>query len=175
VATEDIIVYGKDTLIRVADTVAGLAAGQINAALHTLTLRLSQEFDEKRWMDGDQTFDTDAVAGGMVTIEVEATYAKTTQTVGIGSESDDWLSDDAVQKFVQIVSTSTAEAQGGTFYSWTTTLPARYYTREEGEEGGNTVIVLMARANFEADDFDGAFESTVVNTLTEADLGLVAS
>jgi hypothetical protein len=175
VATDDAIVYGKDTLIRVADTVAGLAAGTITDALHTLTLRLSQEFDEKLWMDGDQTFDTDAVAGGMVTIEVEATYAKTTQTVGLGSESDDWMSDASVQRFIQIVSTSTVDAGTATPYSWTTTMPARYYTREESDEGGNSVIVLNAHANFEADDFDGAFESTVINTLTEAELGNTTS
>ena len=85
------------------------------------------------------------------------------------------MSDAAVQRFIQIVSTSTVEAGTATPYSWTTTMPARYYTREESDSGGNTVIVLTARANFEADDFDGAFESTVVNTLGEAELGLVAS
>ena len=175
VATDDAIVYLKDGLIRVADTVAGLGAGQINDALHTFVLRLSQEIDEKRWANGDQSFDIDAYAGGMVTIELEATYAKTTQTVGIGSESDDWLSDQAVQRYIQMEFTSTVEAQGGTPFSWIFTMPARYYTREESDIGGNTVIVLMARANFDPDDFDGAFESTIVTTLTEADLGLVAS
>jgi hypothetical protein len=175
VSTDDAIVYLKDGLIRVADTVAGLAAGQITDALHTFVLRLSQEYDEKRWANGDQSFDVDDVAGGMVTIELEATYAKTAQTVGIGSESDDWLSDDAVQRFVQMEFTSTVEAQAGIPYSWGLTLPARYYTRTEGESGGNSVIVLTARANFEPDDFAGAFTSTVVNTLTEADLGVVGS
>ena len=67
------------------------------------------------------------------------------------------------------------EAEGGTPYSWTVTFPMRYYTREEGEVGGNTIVVLTGHAFYDPDDFNGVFTSTVVNTLTEAELGLAYS
>jgi hypothetical protein len=58
-----------------------------------------------------------------------------------------------------------------TFYSWTVTMPMRYYTRTEGESGQNSTIILTGHAFYDPDDLDGVFESVIVNTLTEAELG----
>jgi hypothetical protein len=169
------LVYLKDCAIYIADTTAGLAAGQIIDALHTITIRGSGDIDEKRYANGTQTFDVSAWARATRAIEIEATFAKTVDTVGLGSESDAWISDQAVDRYLRLIFTSTAEAQGGTPYSWTITTPCRYYTRTEGESGGNTVIVLTAHAFYDPDDLDGVFETTVVNTLTAAELGLAGS
>ena len=54
-------------------------------------------------------------------------------------------------------------------------MPMRYYTREEGESGGNAVIVLTGHAFYDPDDFDGFFRSVIVNGLHAADLGSAAS
>ena len=54
-------------------------------------------------------------------------------------------------------------------------MPARYYTREDGESGGNTTVTLTANAFYEPDDFAGFFESVAVNKLTDADLGTITS
>ena len=58
-------------------------------------------------------------------------------------------------------------------------MPMRYYTREEGELGGNTTVVLTAHAFYDppagSGDFGGVVDTTVVNTLTQGDLGLVGS
>jgi len=175
VAGNEALVYLKDMSIFIADSTAGLAAGQISDALHNFTLRLSAETDEKRWANGSQVFDVDAYARTSRSIELECTFAKTDDTVGTGSESDDWMSDQAVDRYVRLTFTSTAFAEGVTPYSWTVDMPMRYYTRTEGEVGGNTVIVLTAHAWYDADDLDGIFETTVVNTLTAADLGLAGS
>ena len=67
--------------------------------------------------------------------------------------------------------TSTKMATGATPYSWTFAMPMRYYTRTEGEIGGNTVVVLTGHAFYDPTYLGGAFESTVVNTLAEATLG----
>jgi hypothetical protein len=171
----EVVVYLKDLGIYIASSEAGLGAGQITDALHTFTLRFSQELDQKRFANADQSFDIDAYGPGPVTIELEATYAKTADTVGTGSESDAWMSDTAVTRYIRIAGESTAEAQGGTPYSVLFEAPMRYYTREEGDIGGNTTVVLTARAFFDPTDFEGAFRAEIVNTLTEAVLGEAGS
>jgi hypothetical protein len=166
------MLYLKDMGIFIADTVAGLGAGQILDALHTFTLRGSHEVDQKRFANATQTFDLSGYGPGARVLELEATYAKTADTVGTGSESDDWISDEAVNRYVRLVFTSTVVAQTvSTFYSWTVTMPMRYYTRTEGESGQNSTIILTGHAFYDPDDLDGVFESVIVNTLTEAELG----
>jgi hypothetical protein len=170
VANDDIVVYLKDCAIYIASSTAGLAAGQVSDALHTFTLRLSQEIDQKRFANGDQSFDADDLARSSRSIELECTFAKTADTVGTGSESDAWMSDSAVNRFVRLTFTSTELAQAVTPYSWTFDMPMRYYTRTEGEIGGNTTVVLTGRAFFDSGDLDGIFPTTVVNTLTATEL-----
>jgi len=175
VATDDAIVYLKDMSIFIASSTAGLAAGQITDALHSFVLRINQEIDQKRFANGDQTFDIDAYGRGARTIELECTFAKTADTVGIGSESDAWMSDAAVNRWVQLTSTSTVIADGVTPYSWDIIMPMRYYTRSEGEIGGNTTVVLTGHAFYDPDDLGGVFTSEVVNTLPESELGVAGS
>ena len=54
-------------------------------------------------------------------------------------------------------------------------MPLRYYTREEGEEGQNSTVTLTGHIFYDPDDLDGYFKSTIVNTLTEAELGIAGS
>ena len=165
------MVYLKDGGIFVADAPYDLDASQISDALHTFTLRVNQAIDQKRFANASQTFDINAYGRGLRSIEFEATYAKTTDTVGLGSESDAWMLFQAQDRYIQMRFTSTEIAQTpSTFYSWVFAMPARYYTRTEGDVGGNTVVVLTAHAFYDPNDFNGVFTSTVVNTLASADL-----
>jgi hypothetical protein len=176
VETDGAKVYLKDMGIYIADTVAGLGAGQVLDALHAFTLRGNIEWDQKRYANGTQNFDISGWGPGLLSIELECVFAKTADTVGVGSESDHWLSDESVNRYIQLTFESTVMAQTpSTPYSWDVIMPARYYTREEGEEGQNTTIILTAHAFYDPDDLDGFFQSTIVNTLTEAQLGLAGS
>jgi hypothetical protein len=176
VSQDDAIVYLKDIGIYIADTVAGLAAAQITDALHSYVLRVNQPWDEKRFANGDQTFDISALGRGARGIELGCTWAKTTDTVGIGSQSDRWLSDGVHNEYVRLVATSTVLIPTtATPYSWQVTMPARIYTRTEGEVGGNSVVVLTAHAYDEPTTFQGVFESVVVCDVDETDLGHMPS
>lgn len=175
VSTTDAVVYLKDMKVYIASDYASLATSQITDALHSFTLRATQELDQKRFANGDQTFDVDAYGRGARTIELECVFAKTADTVGTGSESDAWMSDDVVNRYARLEFTSTVDADTGVPYSWTIDLPLRYMTRAEGEIGGNTTITLMGRAFYDPDGLGGVFTSTVVNTLSSVDLGDVAS
>lgn len=170
VAQTDAMVYLKDGAIYIASDAADLSISQVSDALHSFVHRVTNTFDFKRYANGDQLFDIDAYGLVSQLIELECTFAKTNDTVGTGSESDAWFSDDSVDRFIRMIFTSTVEAAGGIPYSWQFTAPMRYYTRTEGEIGGNTVIVLTARAFYDAADTEQVYEGVVVNTVDENDL-----
>lgn len=171
VDTNPTLVYLKDCAIAIASDVYSLDTSQITNALHTFTLRGSGDIGSKRWANGDQSFDVDEFVRETRALEIECTFAKTSDTVGTGSESDAWMADQAVTRYCRLTFTSTVEADTAVPYSWVVTMPIRYYTRTEGEIGGNTVVVLTGHAFFDPDDLAGVFTSTVVNTLSAADLG----
>jgi hypothetical protein len=160
-------VYLKDMKIYIDSTAGTLGNTQILDALHSFQLTLNQEVDEKRYANGTQTFDLNGYGRGAITAELQCTFAKTADTVGIGSEADAWMSDTAVDRFVRLSFTSTALVGGTTPYSWVINLPMRYYTRAEGEINGNTTVVLTGHAFVEAATLDYAIDTTVVNTLTD--------
>lgn len=173
--TQDVIVYLKDAAIYIADTLYDLfePGTKISDALHTFTLRLGHEVDLKAFANGTQTFDIAAYGPGARTIELEATWAKTVDIVGVNSESDKWMSDSAQNRYIGIEFTSTELAESpSTFYSWQFAMPARWYTRTEGESGQNTTVILTAHAFY---DGSRIFPTTVVNTLTGLELGIVGS
>jgi hypothetical protein len=173
-----VLVYLKDMSLYIADDPDDLFApgSKVSDALHTFVMRGTQEIDQKRFANGTQTFDISAYGPGTRGLEFEGTYAKTADTVGLLSESDKWLSDQAVNRYIGLDFVCTVLAESpSTFYSWRVIMPARYYTREEGDIGGNTTVILNAHAFYDPTDFEGVFSSVVVNTLTEAVLGEAGS
>lgn len=175
VATDDILIYLKDGAIYIADSFAAVfdAGSKISDALHTFTFRGNQEMDQKRFANGTQTFDLAAYGPGARGLELEATYAKTADIVGIGSEADKWMSDQSVNRFIGMKFIATSLAQSpSTFYEWDVAMPMRYYTRAEGESGQNSTVILNAHAY---DDGTRVIATSIVNTLTEAEFGVVGS
>ncbi len=166
--TTAVMVYLKDGLINIATDPDDLATSPVSDALHAFTLRITNEYDQKRYANGEQTFNIDEYALSSQLIELACTFAKTSDTVGTGSESDAWFSDSAVTRYIQMVFESTDEASAGVPYSWDFTGAMRYYTREEDAVGGNSVIVLTAHAFYDADADDPFyFDTHVVNQVDE--------
>jgi hypothetical protein len=161
--------------IYIASTQAGLSAGQITKALHTFAMTISQTNDDKRFADATQTFDVSDRSRTGYAVELALTLAKTSDTVGTGSETDAWFSDEAVDRYVRLAFTSTVMISGATPYSWIVEMPMRYYTRTEGDSAGNAVIVLTGHAFYDPDEFDGFFSSVIKNSLHASDLGSAAS
>ena len=167
----EIVVYGKGLGLYIASDVYDVtySGALITDALHTATLRGSREIDEKRFLDGDQTFDVDAFATAARTIELEAQWAKTPDIVGEGSETDAWFSETSVDRYIRLFQSSLEEADTGVPYSWDTTMPMRYYTSEHTDSGGNATETLTAKA-FYAPGVAPVFSSEVVNTLAPSEL-----
>ena len=175
VDTNPAIVYLKDMGLYIASTEAGLGAGQMLNALHTFALTITKEFDDKRFANETQNFNVSDRSITGFAVELALTLAKTDDTVGTGSETDAWFSNDAVDRYVRLKFDSLDITSGATTYAWTVDMPLRYYTREEGESSGNAVIVLTGHAWYDPADFTGFFRSTIVNTLSAAELGSAGS
>jgi hypothetical protein len=164
-------VYLGNAKLYIDSAFGDIGETQIADALHSFSLNISQDLDQKRFANGTG-FDLAGYGRGARTIELELQFAKTADTVGTGSESDAWFSETAVNRFVRIEFTSLAIAEGsspGTPYSWVIDMPLRYYTRSDGAIGGNSTITLTGR-QFYNSDLGFPFKSTVVNTLASASL-----
>lgn len=167
----EVIVYLKDLSLYIASDPYDLtySGAKITDALHSFTLRMTKEVDQKRYANGDQKFDIDAYGVASRLIELECSFAKTADTVGIGSESDAWFSEQAVDRYVRLYAESTIDADTGVPYSWDQSFPMRYRTRVEGDSGGNSLVVLTGQHFYAAAHDIGAYSSEVVNTLADAD------
>ncbi len=164
-------VYLGNAELYIDSTAGTIGDTQIVDALHSFTLRVTQETDQKRFANGTG-FDLAGYGRGARIIELECQFAKTDDTVGVGSESDAWFSETAINRFVQIEFTSLESTNAGTPvvpYSWTISMPLRYYTRSDGEIGQNSTITLMGRAFYDT-TLTYAFNSVVVNTLASTGL-----
>ena len=165
-------VYLKDCSLFIDSAAGSIGSTQILDAMHSFTMRATQEIDNKRFANGSQEFEINGYGRGATSIELSIVFAKTDDTVGTGSESDAWMSDDAVNRYVRLSFESTAFAQTAGSpdvpYSWVIDMPMRYYTRTDGEIGGNTTVELLGRAFYDS-TLTNPFESTIVNTLTEAE------
>jgi len=164
------IVFLKDIGIYIASSTAGLSAGQITDALHNFSLRGTRVIDEKRFANGSDVFDPQAWGTASRMIELDCSWAKTSDIVGTGSETDAWFSDTSVLRYVELKATSQELISTGPDvpYSADLVMPMRYYTREERDSGGNSVVGLTGKAFLDPDDLDGVFTAQVVNTLDDA-------
>lgn len=168
------IVYMADLFISLASNSYDLGyANRIADALHTFTLRGNKTIDRKEFANGDHQFDVDAWGTAAVTHELECTWAKTPDIIGTGSESDAWMSDTAVDRYAGITAeTDPAKiaADTGVPYLWDVSLPMRYYTRTEGDMGGNATVVLTGHGFADLNHAIGPLSAEIVNTLADADL-----
>jgi hypothetical protein len=167
VALTDVMVYLKDGAIYIASDPDDLAAGQVSDALHAFTLRITNEYDLKRYANGDNLFNIDDYGLASQMFELECRFAKTSDIVGTGSESDAWFSDTSVNRYIQMIFESTELAHTAIPYRWDFRAPMRYYTREEDAEGGNSIVVLTAHAFYDNVDLEEVFTTNVINQVDE--------
>jgi hypothetical protein len=167
--TQPVRVYLKDCSVYLDTEASDIGSTQLMGTVHKFNLTATQEVDEKRYADGTQSFAVEAYGRGATRINLAVTGAKTADWVGTGSESDAWSADDPVARYYRFVFESTVDAGVATPYSWEFSMPARYFTREHGEIGNNSVIILTAEA-FLDDTLDFPFSTEVVNTLASAGL-----
>ena len=156
------LVFGADTKLYIDDTSAGIGSTEITGALHRASISITNSIDLKRFAGDASRF---AIAGyGLTSREITAsfTFAKTSQTVGSGTEVADWLNADPVNRFVKILVTSPSIISGAIPYSWDLRLSGNWTARTDEAVGGNAVVTLELRGRYDA-GLGYALRSYVVN------------
>jgi len=164
-------VYLGDAVLSIDSAFGDIGETPITDALHSFSLAITHGVDLKRHANGNG-FDLSGYTRTARILEWQLVFSKTADIVGVGSESDAWFSETAIKRFVQLEFTSSAVAEAGSPdipYSWRLRSPLRYYTREDGEVGGNTTITLIGRSYYDA-SLGYVLNSSVVNTLATASL-----
>lgn len=147
------------------DTAGAIGTTKISNAVHALTLTIENDLDPKTFANGSNTrFTIQDWGRGEQRVTLEMTYAKTADTVGTGSESDDWTDNDPANRFAELRFTSPSNAQAGIPYSLVIRLAMRNVTRREGEIGGNSVVILTGDGFYDA-TLGYAIRAVAVNTL----------
>jgi hypothetical protein len=166
-ATPSYIELGDGELF-IDDAFGGIGTTKISDALHSFELTITNNYDLKAFANGSNTkYQIHAIGRGEQEISLALQFAKTAQTVGTGSEADDWFSSTAVKRFVELRFTRDEIITGSTPYSMRIRMPLVYTTRTDGEIGGNTTVTLTGDALYDS-DLGYAINSVVVNTLTSA-------
>lgn len=144
-------VYMADCELFIDDSAASIGTTKISDALHTLELTVTNNFDLKAFANGSNTrFQIRGYGRGEQELSLALQFAKTADTVGTGSESDDWMSNTAVKRFVELRFTSPDIITGTTPYSLSIKLPLWYVTRADGEIGGNTTVTLTGTGGYDS-------------------------
>ena len=166
VAADPPRVFLADGELFIDDTAGGIGTTKISDALTAFSWSVNNTIDQKFAANGSNTrfqpFDL-PISGREVTLRLQ--FHKTAQTVGTGSESDDWMASTPTKRFVELRFTRPAPfITGSTPYSWSLRLPLYYTTREEVDAAGNTQIALTGRVMYDADT-TFAISSVTVNAL----------
>ena len=166
VAADPPRVFLADGELFIDDTFGTIGTTKISDALTAMSWQVTNEIDQKFAANGSNTrfqpFDL-PIASREITLRLQ--FHKTAQTVGTGSESDDWMASSPTKRHIELRFTRPAPfITGSTPYSWSLRLPLYYTTREEVDENGNTQIALTGRVVYDA-DLAYAIRSVTVNAL----------
>jgi hypothetical protein len=161
------LVFGADTALYIDDTSGGIGGTLITDSLHSATIAIENTIDIKRFAQGSNSrFQIDGYGLSGRSITATFRFAKTSQIVAaLNSETVDWLNDTAVNRYVQLLTQSTVDADTGTPYSWTQNFSGTWRTRTDAEFGGNSVVELSMTGRYDL-ALGYPYRSVVVNTLS---------
>lgn len=161
------LVFGADTALYIDDTSGGIGGTLIADALHSAEVRIENTLDIKRYAQGSNTrFQISGYGLSARVIGATFRFAKTSAIVGaLNSETVDWLSADPVNRYVKLLTQSTATADTGVPYSWDQRFSGTWRVRSDVEIGGNAIVELQLVGRYDL-ALGYAYQSIAVNTLS---------
>lgn len=159
-----VFVFGTDTSFWIDSTSGGIGTTQIVDAVHGMQQTITNTFDQKRFANGSNAVGRFGISGFALTsrtINTEITFAKTTESI---AEVANWFNASAQDRFLEIRNISPSIITGSTPFSFNIKTAGRWYTRTDGEEGGNSTIILGCNSFYDATGLTYAYRGTVVNT-----------
>ena len=167
VGSNVVFVYGTDTSFWINDTSGAIGTTQIVDAVHGMTHTITNTFDIKRFANGSNAVGRFGIIGfGLTSREImtEITFAKTTESI---AETAKWFNADAQNRYIEIRNISpTVVPTTATPYSLNIKTAGRWYTRQDGEQGGNSTIVLGCKSFYDASGLGYVYRGVTVNSRT---------
>ncbi len=156
-----VLAFATDTATYMDSVAGSIGNTQLVDAIHGSTIRVSNNFDRKRYQNGSNTrFQLSGYGRGPRMIELTLTLAKTSATIAEANTLDDTP---VPSRFFRVSTTSTELAAAATPYVYERQGAFRLFSRAEGEIGGNATIILGYRAYYDA-TLGYAYKARVVNT-----------
>ena len=158
-----VFAFGTDTAFYMDSTAGSIGITPLSDAVHTATIRISNNLDKKRFANGSNTRNQLSGYGrGPRVIELMLTVSKTTATIAEANTLDDTPTP---SRFFKISTNSTELAAAANPYKYERSGAFRLFERSEGEIGGNAVINLVYRAYYDS-TLGYAYKALVVDQLT---------
>ncbi len=152
-----------DTELYINATAGAIGTTKISNAVHTISISIQNATDLKRFANGSNTrFAITDYSRGPRAITVTLRFAKASVPV---TEAQNVFSTTAVNRYVELRTTSPTIITGSTPYSNSILIPLRYRTREDGDANGNNAVITLVGRNFYDATLTYPFKATVVNTL----------
>lgn len=163
VDSNPVFAFGTDTAIYMDSTAGSIGITPLADALHGAVIRVTNNLDKKRFMNGSNTRNQLSAYGrGERVIELILTLAKTTATIAEANTLDDTPTPN---RFFKVSTNSTELAAAANPYKYERSGAFRLFERSDGEIGGNATITLTYRAYYDA-TLGYAYKALVVNQLT---------
>lgn len=159
-----VFVYGTDTSFWINDTAGAIGTTQILDGVHSFQQTITNTIDVKRFANGSNAvgrFGVNDFGLSARAINTEITFAKTTQSI---AEVAKWFNTSSVDRFIEIRNISPDIITGSTPFSFNIKTAGRWYTRTDGEIGGNTTIVLGCNSFYDATGLTYSYRGVTVNT-----------
>lgn len=162
---EPAYVFGADSELWVDANAAGIGTTWWQDALHSATLTINNNLDQKRFANGANASNTrfrlTGYGRGPRDIELVLTVAKTAVTMAEAATLDD---SPVPLRFIQLKTTSIEIAGGAVKYAYQRRGCFTLRSRAEGEIGGNATIVLTYKGQYNT-TLGYAIQAIVVNQL----------
>lgn len=160
-------VYGADTSVYLNSTSGTIGTTKLTDTVHAAEVTINNNLDLKSFANGSNSrFQLAGYGRGGATgreIIARVTFAKTATEA---AEIANLLAADAVDRFIEINTTAAVFAQAGIPYAHRMRFPARWFTMDQGEIGGNTTVILEGHGFYDASGLTYPFNANVVTTLT---------
>lgn len=135
--------FMADTVLSVDSAAGSIGISPLLSQVHDITVTYTNNIDVKRFANGSNTrFQVAGYGRGARMVEVAVSFAKATGAI---AEVTNWLNANPVERFIDISTTSTVNAQASTPHSLRIRMGGYWFTRTEQTINSNSAFQLVGR------------------------------
>lgn len=156
--------YGGDTFFCINDTAGAIGTTQLVSQVYGADLILTNNLDVKRFANGSNSMvQAQNYGRGERVLDFTWTFAKATAAI---AEAVKWIAVNPTQRYAEIRTTSSVEAQSGIANSLRWRIPGYWFTRTEAQINTNTGFTLAGQQIYNPAGLAYPFQAVSVSTRT---------